>query len=208
MKVRFTLATGVLVLVLATAGAFVVHGQGTNAGDLDGEVVDGSPGSHLGIVGASVCFTYISGCVATNSTGGFLFQNVPAGQYAIEVTSSGFNPSPLISVGVSTGALSHAGQIGLQPISPPWYNGMLPVIILSIIAVVGIATTGVLAVKVAGYKRANERNPKPQCGPLVRSLFHQFLADHRKLELRAALEFGSALITAQTLSRVELDFES
>jgi hypothetical protein len=153
MKVRAHVATAAFLLVLSMAGIFAVHGQGTSAGNLDGQVVDGSPGSHPGIVGASVCFIDISGCVATNSTGGFLFQNIPGGQHAIVVTSSGFNASPTISVGVSTGMLSHAGQIGLQPVSPPWYTGMLPVIILSIIAVAAIATAGVLAFKVAGFKR-------------------------------------------------------
>ena len=167
MSIRLLTCIAIFLFVIVSASSHVVDVMlvnypnqpytGTNAGNLDGTVVDGSQGPHLAIVGASVCFiTNVNnpGCEATNSTGGFLFQNVAAGQYAIQVTASGFYSSPLITVQVSTGELSHAGQIGLQPVGPPWYTEALPLILVSIVAIAALIVSCVLAYKVRSYRKA------------------------------------------------------
>jgi hypothetical protein len=156
------LLLGVPVLVVLTLfGNFAnVQGQGTNAGDLDGQVIDGSPGSsHPGIVGASVCFVSVTGCAVTNSTGGFLFQNVAGGQYSIQVTASGFIPSPQISVSISTGKLNHAGQIGLQPAtsSPPWYQSDTPFIFALIGLVIAVGAISILVLRVRRLQKQVEQ---------------------------------------------------
>ncbi len=161
MKLPLAWAISILIFGLTLAGNSVVSANpvnlnqaytGVNAGDLDGSVVDGSAGSHPGIVGAPVCFTDITGCTATNSTGGFLFQNIAAGGHTIQVAAQGFSTSSLILVQVSTGELSHAGQIGLQPVSAPWYDGSVPFIAVSIVAAVALLVSCILAYKVRGHK--------------------------------------------------------
>ncbi len=143
------LAVSVLLSGLPRAGS-----QGVNAGDLDGQVVDGSNSNHPAIVGASVCFIYTVGaCQATNSTGGFLFRDVPAGTLTISVTASGFNPSPPITVNVGTGGLYHAGQIGLQAASPPWYQSGILLISALVGLLIEMSVIAFLAHKVAAYKR-------------------------------------------------------
>lgn len=169
MRIRLLKGIAVFLFMIGFAGSHLVYVTlvnypnqaytGTNAGDLDGTVVDGSQGPHLAIVGASVCFiTNVNnpGCEATNSTGGFLFQNVAAGQYTIQVTASGFYSSPLITVQVSTGELSHAGQIGLQAGGTSWYTQDFALILVSIVAISALIAICILAYRVRSYRKASK----------------------------------------------------
>ncbi len=95
---------------------------GTNAGNIDGQVVDGSLFWKPGVSGAAVCFTDIQGCVTGNGNGNFEFTNIAAGTHRIRVTAPGFFASPEITVDVGTGTTAHAGQIAMAP-QNPWYSG-------------------------------------------------------------------------------------
>jgi hypothetical protein len=97
---------------------------GTNAGGMDGQVVDGSLFWHPGVPGATVCFTDIQGCSPVNSGGYFNATNVPAGTHSIQATAPGYYASPQITVQIGTGSTYHVGQISMLP-NNPWYSGQL-----------------------------------------------------------------------------------
>lgn len=95
----------------------------TNAGGLDGQVIDGSLFWHPGVAGASICFTDIGGCAAVNGQGVFNFTNVVAGTHTVQILAPGFFPLTF-TANVGTGATSHAGQVALAELNP-WYLAQL-----------------------------------------------------------------------------------
>lgn len=96
---------------------------GTNAGGIDGQVVDGSLFWHPGVAGASLCFTDITGCAAVNGNGVFNFTNIAAGTHTVQITAPGFFPQTF-TVNVGTGIIAHQGQVAIAE-SNPWYLAQL-----------------------------------------------------------------------------------
>lgn len=95
---------------------------GTSAGSFDGQVIDGSLFWRPGVTGTSICLTDISGCVTGDGAGNFVMPNVPAGQHTYQVSAPGFFTTGLLTISVSTGQVTHLGQIALAE-QNPWYNG-------------------------------------------------------------------------------------